>query len=118
MNFAPAVNGLLSKHGMDIEVVEQTKTGTDDYGDNIYDANTTTINGRVDRSVSPDETVQAGGSEITVDADIYVSAGYDLTFNTVQDEEPTVLKTQGESYKILMTDDQKNSVLRLRCKRE
>lgn len=118
MSLGTAPTGLINRFGMDIEIIEVTQTGTDNYGDPIYDETTTNANGRIDRSGDEDETVQAGGSTVSVDAEIYVDDGLSVTWKTVETEEPTEINVQGETYKVLVKDDQNNGTIRLACKRE
>lgn len=117
MSLGTAPTGLINRFGMDIEIVEVTQTGTDSYGDPIYDETTIEAKGRLDRGTG-DETVQAGGSQVGVDADLYVGDGLSVTWKTVEAEEPTEINVQGETYKVLVKDDQNNGTIRLACKRE
>lgn len=115
MSLGTAPTGVINRFGMDIEIVELTQTGTDDYGDPVYDETTTNAKGRVERS-SEDETVQAGGSQVSVDAEIYVDDGLAVTWKTVEAEEPTEINTQGKKYQVISTDEQNNGIIRLFCK--
>jgi SPP1 family predicted phage head-tail adaptor len=110
-----APSGVIDRFGMDIEIVELTQTGTDQYGDPQYSETTTDAKGRVERS-SEDETVQAGGSQVSVDAEIYVDDDLSVTWKTVEDEEPTEINTQGKTYQVISTDEQNNGIIRLFCK--
>jgi len=115
LSLGVASSGVLNRFGMDIEIVELTQTGTDSYGEPQYSETMTNAKGRVERS-SEDETVQAGGSQVSVDAEIYVDDDLSVTWNTVEHEEPTEIKTQVKTYQVIATDEQNNGIIRLFCK--
>lgn len=117
MSFGVAPSGVIERFGMDIEIVELTQTGTDQYGDPQYSEQKTNTKGRVERS-SENETVQAGGSQVSVDAQIYVKDDLAITWKTVEDEEPTEINTQNKTYQVINTDEQNNGITRLFCKEQ
>jgi len=117
LSLGVASSGVLNRFGMDVEIVELTQTGTDNYGDPVYSETTTSAKGRVDRSSEDeDETVQAGGSQVSVDAQIYVDDDLSVIWNTVEHEEPTEINTQSKTYQVIATDEQNNGIIRLFCK--
>lgn len=118
MNVKASARRQLKRYGTTVTVTEQTKTGEDNYGDPIYDTTSTDVSARIDRDIEPDETVQAGGTTMNVDADIFIPDNTDLALKTVEAEEPTEIVDGSNTYNIGLVDDQGNGLVRLACTRE
>lgn len=107
----------LERAGEDAVVTTYSQTGTDDYGDPLFDESTTDVTALFRQPSEAFEFPSSGGVVEDIDVRIYVSSEHSGVINPPTDDAPhpaRIARTAtGESYTVLGVWDEGNGQLRI-----
>jgi hypothetical protein len=118
-----AARRALSRAGREVSLSNRKKIGEDDYGPNFDETTDSphTVTARVDRDTSAEVVRDSSGSEVRVDADIFIrddTAAVNDGLDGGGHKGASRVDVDGETYVVIQIDRQDNGLLRLETARK
>jgi len=117
-----AASRTLDRVGREVQLRNRVEVDRDDYGPEYDDTADSPhpLQARVDVDSDAGVVRDAGGSEVRVEADIFIDASTTAVANVTEGGHggATRVEVDGTTYVVVVKDDQDNGLLRLLCGRK
>lgn len=108
----------LSRAGESVTLRNFTQTGTDDYGDPVFDSSTESASVVIRLPGEPETVTNAAGVDVGIDARAWIPT--DATVHEPRDDhpKPTVIEREnGDQLKVMVVFEDDNGLYRCECSR-